>query len=190
MVFSFFGGIVFVNNVLAIGSKNPEIDVFKVPFVASVWGTVSDWAMVLVTTLTAIFLIRTFWEQKRANDILANKDKREVMPRFSVTSVATLDDFSKQYFIAVNLEDNVAYNVTTTFTDKSYQVLEVDFFLERQPNSEFSIPIENEKIEKTLSFTPVMFMSIKFNDIDGREYTQFVSRSFSNFIISWPKESL
>jgi hypothetical protein len=35
------------------------------PFSANVWGTVSDWIMVSVTTLTALFLIKTFKSQKK-----------------------------------------------------------------------------------------------------------------------------
>jgi len=36
-----------------------------VPFAAEVWGTVSDWAMVAVTALTAYFLVKTFRSQQK-----------------------------------------------------------------------------------------------------------------------------
>lgn len=67
-------GIVFLlligNIILRLLRKfYPEVDLYKYPYIAEVWGTVSDWVMVIVTTLTAVFLILSFRAQKRANDI-------------------------------------------------------------------------------------------------------------------------
>lgn len=40
------------------------MDVFKFPFLAEVWGTVSDWIMIMVTSVTAYFLYKTLRSQK------------------------------------------------------------------------------------------------------------------------------
>jgi hypothetical protein len=40
------------------------MDLFKFPFHADVWGTASEWAMILVTSITAIFLYRTLKSQQ------------------------------------------------------------------------------------------------------------------------------
>ncbi|HEY4323107.1 MAG TPA: hypothetical protein VGN20_03955 [Mucilaginibacter sp.] len=45
-----------------------------VPFESDVWGTVSDWAMVIVTGITAIFIYRTFRAQLKVT-----KDQTELL---------------------------------------------------------------------------------------------------------------
>lgn len=40
------------------------MDLFKFPFHADVWGTASEWVMIVVTTITAIFLYRTLRSQQ------------------------------------------------------------------------------------------------------------------------------
>ncbi|MDP9076163.1 MAG: hypothetical protein M3O71_01965 [Bacteroidota bacterium] len=43
------------------------MDLFKFPFLSDVWGTVSDWVMIAVTTITAIFLYKTLKSQKEVH---------------------------------------------------------------------------------------------------------------------------
>jgi hypothetical protein len=40
------------------------MDIFKFPLLAEVWGTVSDWVMIAVTSVTAYFLWKTLKSQK------------------------------------------------------------------------------------------------------------------------------
>ncbi|GGC47755.1 hypothetical protein GCM10011386_44880 [Parapedobacter defluvii] len=40
-----------------------KYDLFRFPFDAGVWGTASDWAMIFVTAITAVFIYRTFQAQ-------------------------------------------------------------------------------------------------------------------------------
>jgi len=40
------------------------MDLFKFPFPSDVWGTVSDWVMVSVTSLTALYLFKTLKSQQ------------------------------------------------------------------------------------------------------------------------------
>lgn len=44
LIIGFFSGIAFVNNWLILNKGFPAVGLFKVPFEASIWGTVSDWA--------------------------------------------------------------------------------------------------------------------------------------------------
>lgn len=44
-------------------------DLFQYPFQAKVWGTVSDWAMVIVTGFTAYYLVKSFKAQVDNNNI-------------------------------------------------------------------------------------------------------------------------
>nr|HMU04943.1 hypothetical protein [Saprospiraceae bacterium] len=76
LIIGFFGGIAFVNNWLVLNKNYPDIGMFQIPFKADVWGTVSDWAMVLVTILTAIYLIKTFRIQQKQIKIQKREIKR------------------------------------------------------------------------------------------------------------------
>jgi hypothetical protein len=40
------------------------MDIFKFPLLAEIWGTVSDWVMIAVTSITAYFLWKTLKSQK------------------------------------------------------------------------------------------------------------------------------
>ena len=46
-----------------------KYDLFRFPFESEVWGNAADWTMVIVTIITAVYLIDTFQEQKRATCI-------------------------------------------------------------------------------------------------------------------------
>lgn len=66
-------------------------DIFKYPFIADVWGTVSDWVMIAVTGLTAYFLYKTLRSQtkiqkmqQKITDIEDFKFKSSLMPKFVV----------------------------------------------------------------------------------------------------------
>lgn len=60
--------VVFVLTILF--NLSPDLQKLS-PFKAEVWGTVSDWVMVLVTTITAIAIWRTFTSQKNVQDFQA-----------------------------------------------------------------------------------------------------------------------
>lgn len=62
-----------------------------VAFNADVWGTVSDWIIVIVTSSTAIYLVKTFKSQKTIEDLQQELNKyesiritSEMQPLFSV----------------------------------------------------------------------------------------------------------
>jgi hypothetical protein len=64
------------------------------PFEATVWGTVSEWSVVILTAVTAFFLIRTFKSQKAVQEIqqtqtkMANERYRiEFRPEFQLAPI-------------------------------------------------------------------------------------------------------
>jgi len=68
-------------------------DLFTYPFIADVWGTFSDWAMVIVTGLTLYFIVKTFRSQQHVQNLqlkmtlIENERYRfEIMPKFNVHS--------------------------------------------------------------------------------------------------------
>ncbi|SEM57626.1 hypothetical protein SAMN05216436_105224 [bacterium A37T11] len=44
---------------VALITLGKQSEIFKFPFIAGVWGGVSDWVIICVTALTAFFLYRT-----------------------------------------------------------------------------------------------------------------------------------
>jgi hypothetical protein len=63
------------------------------PFDAGVWGTVSDWAMVIVTLGTAIVLVKTLRSQKEGQrlqqfitDIESERYRIEYLPKFEIAA--------------------------------------------------------------------------------------------------------
>src|SRR5690606_32717853 len=75
----------------------------------------SDWVMISVTIVTAIFLIKTFNEQKKSNDISENTDRREIMPLFQVNSKLEFDNEINEPFFHFTLLSNPAYKVSFKF---------------------------------------------------------------------------
>ncbi|ERJ61318.1 hypothetical protein [Sphingobacterium paucimobilis] len=68
-IIGFFGGIALVNNWLVLNREYPESEYLKVPFKPEAWGNIADWAMVTITLITAIYLIKTFKSQNKAIDL-------------------------------------------------------------------------------------------------------------------------
>src|SRR5690554_4717363 len=56
---------------------------FEFPFIAEVWGTVSDWVMIFVTAITAYLLWNTLQEQKEFTKIELERFSREKPPTFT-----------------------------------------------------------------------------------------------------------
>lgn len=60
-----------------------EIQMFQFPYYAEIWGTVSDWIMIVVTALTAYYLYHTLESQNYVLDLERTKYKEANQPIFS-----------------------------------------------------------------------------------------------------------
>lgn len=187
---SFFAGIAFVNNVLAIGSKNPEIDVYKVPFIASVWGTVSDWLLVLATVVTAAYLIKSFHKQKEFNkaqeDI--NSEQKEfnrvsIIPQIAISNIKPESNSTQT--VTLIMRKNTAYN---------FGVFRIyhGFLVSRDNN--MALTAQNWIEGTTITITNVAIqppnpadMVFSFRDLSGRLYEQFLRlETNGGFMLSIP----
>jgi hypothetical protein len=120
------------------------MDLFKFPFHADVWGSVSDWVMILVTAVTAYFLYNTLKSQKEVqqaqNELLTIEQirlKEQFKPK--VEYYEFLDGTKERYahklkkgseFLSVavkNISDNIAINYDF-FTPDNPQVEAVEKF--------------------------------------------------------------
>lgn len=68
-------------------------DLLEFPFIVGVWGTVSDWAMVIVTGITALLLYKTLREQQRFTEIELDRFARENPPTFLLVKGSSARDF-------------------------------------------------------------------------------------------------
>ena len=57
------------------------MDLFKFPFQADVWGTASEWIMIVVTGITAWFLYKTLQSQNRLYDIEHLRLREDYKPK-------------------------------------------------------------------------------------------------------------
>lgn len=96
----------------------PSIDLFRFPYDAGVWGNAADWIMIIVTAFTAYYLIKSFNEQKRANEISYKNYLSTICPIFAIApEIAVEGDNS---FIILTLKENAAYQIECSFFDSEY----------------------------------------------------------------------
>lgn len=79
--FSLLGVIGFVYYLLRVGFHS---DLNDYPHDATVWGTVSDWAMVVVTATTAIVIWRTLRSQTKVEEVEVRRHLYSILPQFHI----------------------------------------------------------------------------------------------------------
>jgi hypothetical protein len=149
------------------------------PFHSDVWGNFSDWSMVVVTTLTAIFLWKTLKSQtivqglqERMFKIEYDKHRVTIMPKFEIRS------YEDRYIVEnLNFElkclDALAH--IKRFVIKKGKLFKEEYiFMKNQdllPNTSwtFSIGIEVTPPPFSISFR------VEYLDVDGNEYFQDLS---------------
>ncbi|WP_215223165.1 hypothetical protein [Echinicola shivajiensis] len=138
------------------------------PFSPDIWGTVSDWAMVLVATLTAIFLILTFKEQHSLTRIEVARHKENLRP---VLMVDTRESEVNRRVITqrtINLvfwfEKNVAKDIVFEFSSES----DVDsiYFSELQCFKKNRVLRSDFAVEANYRFR----FNVKYKSVENVEY--------------------
>lgn len=170
----------------------PEIDLYKYPYIAEVWGTMSDWAMVLVTTLTAVFLILSFRAQKKANDISYKNYALAIKPRFIVFEKMEETSVGKKALI-IELKSNPAYHFEIReYNDEyienpksTYQVTTLF------PGSKYFLLTTDKVVAITGENAQSHFLAkILFTDTDGNYYQQIVFSTIVDSVYITGPESI
>ncbi|MEJ2905077.1 hypothetical protein WAE58_21710 [Pedobacter panaciterrae] len=103
-------------------------------FNAEVWGNVSDWAMIAVTLLTAVFLWFTLRSQTKVQDLQAKltaieqfKHRRLLFPRFTLEGETNQSEIGEEIRIIVKFKfvanDNAAFGINLSFDhDKHWEL--------------------------------------------------------------------
>ncbi len=143
-------------------------DLFRFPFNSNVWGTASDWIMIFVTVITAILLVRTFEEQKRANNIAYSQHRKTILPKFRLEGLH-FEDIRDNGFLRVYVHDNELYDldvsfISNTFIDESHYFPQV-----MTPNTNLVLHIRdlNENHTGTRQCC-----SFTYTDNEGNKYEQ------------------
>lgn len=151
-------------------------DLFRLPFDAGVWGTASDWMMVIVTIFTAWFLVGAFKEQKRSNDYLVLNRLKSIMPKFEIrqetrdpnigpaTPLTTLGD------LVITLIKNDARHIKFS----KYHT-KIEYKIPDKPYMSEGETIEFKLVSRIFSKEmndKIHIITLSFEDIEGSRYKQ------------------
>lgn len=153
------------------------------PFAADVWGTVSDWAMVVVTIVTAYFIWRTLNSQvavqKAQSEMLKiemNRRIAEIKPSFSFVSLEESKFESDKLFLKLNKNDVYVANVHLSFTIFSSNVSGAS-----QKKSLSNAEVQSNDLRFTfvkgkinLNYNSLIILGLEFEDELGTQYTQMI----------------
>jgi hypothetical protein len=165
------------------------------PFSSEVWGTVSDWVLIIVTFFTALFIYRTLKAQVKVSsdqhqllNIEQRKYRKMFEPEFSVQGGSHLIGDGRKFYLNLSLEKNNAYNI----------IIEIDrapYF----PDRKFENKKDELKIGGTFSIinlVPLQLeephdaqlnISVRYCDINGEPYRQIITGYLLHPHISAPK---
>lgn len=156
------------------------------PFVAEVWGTVSDWVMVIVTVVTARFLYVTFSEQRKANQISLKHLQLQIIPTLKVSETLTpVDDYPEIYSFKIISQNNPVFDIKIQFLDNRQ-----DLNYNLKPNmgaSEIQDIYYGRHQNPQFQFKPTRLIKVHFSDLDGNKYSQDISHIGKRLFISYPE---
>ena len=136
------------------------------PFNVEVWGSVSDWSLVIVTIITAYFIWKTLHEQVIINKVSINKDRRDVRPEFKI--IYDSEDLTFKLYVTNATAINVIIH------NKSH--------VEKPQN----ITVWHKEFKKVV-VPEYSIWTICFKDEDGREYKQEISGNKDGVFIDFPR---
>jgi len=172
----------------------PNIDLYKRPFLTDVWGTVADWVMIIVTTITAALLIMSLRAQKKANDIAYKNYLLSIKPKFSVNDgIVNAVGGNLGFIIELELHNNGVYCFEVINFDSNYlsapsQYTHADTMF---PGAKYYLVLDNNITTIIGSNAEAHFLAeIAFTDIDGNYYRQLIFTTIINTVYITDPESL
>lgn len=186
LVIGFFAGIAVVNNYVAISGELPNDGVFSMK--AESWGTISDWLMLAVTFVTALFLVKTFREQKKMNDLQIENYRELILPRFSIwpnVYVKQETNGKLYYYIKLEIHDNPV----KLFLIRKYSI---NFLVDYLPiwniakDTHIEIRCTTLKLPTSNAIMTHVF-TFEFTDIKGNKYYQQVYQRDNKLQIELPE---
>lgn len=160
-----------------------QTDIFKFPFHVEVWGTFSDWTMVVVTSISAYYLIRTFREQKKLSNLEFERYLDTIHPELSYTYIESENQ------ISFSFKKNPAYNIgfiPPATASKANELLKSKSFkiIPSMHDSTFKISIIDESDNEGVIF--YLWYADKLNNYYEIE---IIGSDKKNYLI-WRKEKI
>lgn len=178
------------------------------PFNAEVWGTVSDWAMVAVTALTAYFLVKTFSSQQKVQmlqqtmtDIEKERYRVEYLPKFEIAAanVNNATDgktIRSTVHFKLKLIAHEAKGLKVTDRQGTGIIEQISISI-AHIGQNMPVPVVHATTEFDLYFIILpntalfpqegcyFFFAVSFRDSLGNEYEQLCSTVFKDTILSF-----
>lgn len=171
----------------ALGANS---ELFRFPFNASVWGTASDYIMILVTATTAIYIYRTLKSQQETQKILSRqinleeaKFRLQIVPKFEAD--LRKEEDPKTYIVSpsitLNLQDHGAQYLRVFLREESKYYVSESPPYERGMNKGYTYVIKIKLTEAhepgyTLDTSSDNFeiLYLEYQDVAGNRYIQRV----------------
>lgn len=184
-IFIRIAGIALLLFVTAFIIFHDRYDLFRFPFDSGVWGTASDWMMVAVTFVTAMYLVRTFIEQKRANYISYSQHRRTIKPKFELIRLPFVKTRQNGY-LKVTLRENELYNLNVSYISETFNKQGAKYFpKEMVPNTTLTFYIKD--LNESRTGTRVC-CTLTFDDNEGNKYIQRIELQIpGDFRITSPR---
>lgn len=170
------------------------VQMAEVPFRADIWGTVSDWIIVLVTAIGTLYIVLSFDEQGKINKqqtelnrLAMEKDRREIRPYFKIES-EKLMPYADLYEVHIALENAPAQSVEITYSTTTDYIAnpDISFREEWEVGNKLYLRLSSNKdIGSTKAYIGIVDM--KFKDEDGRCYMQNINFNGRRFDTTFPK---
>lgn len=187
-IIGFFGGIAFVNNWLVLNKNYPHITMFDIPLQADVWGTVSDWVMIVVTAFTAYYLVKSFREQKIITQLEQKRFLDSYLPILEVINI-----------VYTNIQSVSKTEFNIIIKSNSLQNLRISHNFPDSFNITVPYVINNVMIakEKKLSFSVSFVLEpvfIEVNEYSGNtivfEYEDYLGNKYQQYLLFLGSDNL
>ena len=180
IVIGFFLGIAFVNNWLILNKGYPTIELFKIPFEASIWGTVSDWAVIFISAFTAIYLVKTFREQRVITQLEQKRFLDSYLPILEVSDIIYTNSksHSKTKFDVI-IKSNALQNLEISHNFPDYIDVEIPYIVQnvmlaKEKKISFSIVMELSSVIIEIKEYSGNTLIFQYEDYLGHKYKQYL----------------
>lgn len=162
---------------LIIGRKS---DLIGFPFDVGVWGGVSDWVMVAVTFVTAIYLIKTFSKQQIITSLEQRKFLNSYLPSLELSEITYRNENSiSRTTFTITIKRNslqnliITHNFDETFSvNLPYIVKNVVLPIDKELN--FEISFELSPVIHEITEYSGNTIILDYEDIIGTKYCQYI----------------
>ena len=156
------------------------------PFQADVWGTVSDWVMIVVTTVTAFAIWFTFREQKEVTKLQLKSYLFTIRPQFTLGRMGNMFWNENGVHCELLVNKNIALNLVVVDNGIGYEKLFIP--RDRIGSVAFNRPIEIlHGLITDVDAASQVNISIFFQDEMLNSYTQLIHGTLGDFVIDPPQ---